>query len=49
MIVKKNIMLKHNHHHQIPFTICSSECYNSGISAMQRKLSQWFKGQDEPN
>jgi len=30
-------MLKHNQHHQRTFSICSSDCYNSGISAKQNK------------
>jgi len=29
------IMLKHNHHHQITFSICSSGCYNSCTAAKQ--------------
>jgi len=29
------IMLKHNQHHQITFSICSSGSYNSRITAKQ--------------
>jgi len=29
------IMLKHNQHHQITFSICSSGCYNSHTAAKQ--------------
>jgi len=29
------MMLKYNQHHQITFSICSCDCYNSGISAKQ--------------
>jgi len=32
---KLMIMLKHNQHHQIPFSICSSGCYKSHIAAKQ--------------
>jgi len=28
-------MLKHNQHHQITFSICSSGCYNSHTAAKQ--------------
>jgi len=35
-------MFKHNQHHQITFSLCSSGCYNSCTAAKQNlKLMNW--------
>jgi len=39
MIVKKKKMLKQNQHHQITFSICSSDCYNKYISQTKLKVN----------